>query len=547
MIDDSGGRPKAGVHRTSPSVLFLQARPRASSATPNALLIASCSRRRSSPRPALRADAALRPARRTQAALDRRARRYRRHHRVAADRAAGRCGRRRLRDHRRRPAPHGRHEPRPGAAPGRPPSRRRRCRARSTRITARGFAISTANKMLVLIDGRTRLLAGLRRRVLGSAGRRHPGHRAHRGHARSWRQRLGRQRRQRRHQRHHQARRRYQGHVRRPVGRHRACSGPYAVRHGGRLGAAGVVSRLCEGALRRRASTGERRRRQGRFRLRPGGLPARVRSSPAASQFVLQGDIYTGTTGLSTAAEANLSGGNLLGRWTQRRRRPRSPASRPTTITPIAACPASIAASLNTFDLDAQHHWTRRPAQPGLRRRLPPLRRRRSRRRPGLLLRSARAHLASPQRVRAGRDRTSRAACSSRSARSSSATNSPASRFSRPSAPAGAARAAASGARCRARCACRRGSTPICASASRTRRRLLLTGIGRVRVRERDRLRSRLPPAVPRSLLHRRRRPTSTATTTCARRSSRPGQPIVLANMMNARDPRRRDHRLRAS
>ena len=48
-----------------------------------------------------------------------------------------------------------------------------------------------------------RLLAALRRRLLGRAGHAARGHRAHRGHRRSRRHAVGRQRRQRRHQHHH--------------------------------------------------------------------------------------------------------------------------------------------------------------------------------------------------------------------------------------------------------------------------------------------------------------------------------------------------------
>ena len=74
------------------------------------------------------------------------------------------------------------------------------------------------------------------------------------------------------------------------------------------------------------------------------------------SQLMLQGDIYTGTTGLSATAEPNSPAATCSGRWTLAT--PITPpTSRRISITPIGACPASTEASLNTIDVDAQHHW----------------------------------------------------------------------------------------------------------------------------------------------------------------------------------------------
>src|SRR6185436_6044061 len=74
-------------------------------------------------------------------------------------------------------------------------------------------------------------------------------------------------------------------------------------------------------------------------------------------QVTLQGDMYTGTTGLSSTTETNLAGGNLLGRWT---------VAGPNHVTNVQAyfdrtyrrVPNQYRGRLNTIDLDAQHHWT---------------------------------------------------------------------------------------------------------------------------------------------------------------------------------------------
>ncbi|WP_157199601.1 TonB-dependent receptor plug domain-containing protein [Methylomonas koyamae] len=70
-------------------------------------------------------------------------------------------------------------------------------------VSARGFNGRFANKLLVLIDGRS-LYTRIRRRVLGIAGRDAGRRRAHRSHPRFRRGLVGRQCRQRRGQHHHQ-------------------------------------------------------------------------------------------------------------------------------------------------------------------------------------------------------------------------------------------------------------------------------------------------------------------------------------------------------
>jgi iron complex outermembrane receptor protein len=74
------------------------------------------------------------------------------------------------------------------------------------------------------------------------------------------------------------------------------------------------------------------------------------------SQFVLQGDLFTGTTGLSETAESNVAGGNLLGRWTL---------THTNHATSVQAyfdhtyrrVPNQYRGTLDTIDVDAQHNW----------------------------------------------------------------------------------------------------------------------------------------------------------------------------------------------
>ena len=119
----------------------------------------------------------------------------------------------------------------------------------------------------------------------------------------------------------------------------------------------GRVSRVRKGSLRGLTSARERRGCAGRLRLRPGRLPDRIGFVAPASQLTLQGDMYTGTTGLSSTAEANLSGGNLLGRWTL------AGANHATSVQAYfdhtyRRVPNQYRGTLNTIDIDAQHHWT---------------------------------------------------------------------------------------------------------------------------------------------------------------------------------------------
>ena len=222
-------------------------------------------------------------------------------------------------------------------------------------IAARGFAISTANKMLVLIDGRTvysPVFAGVfwetqdvalldvdRIEVTRGPGGSVWGANAVNGVINVITRRATETR----------------GTV---VNLSAGSStlGPYMVRHGGRLGAAGAYRAYAKIRFddSHQLLTGADAHDDFDF----GQVGFRAESDPSRrSQIVVQGDMYTGTTGLSETAEANLAGGNLLGRWTL------AGANHATNIQiyfdhTYRRVPNQYRGVLNTIDVDAQHHWT---------------------------------------------------------------------------------------------------------------------------------------------------------------------------------------------
>jgi iron complex outermembrane recepter protein len=132
--------------------------------------------------------------------------------------------------------------------------------------------------------------------------------------------------------------------------------GPYGVRHGGRLGSAGAYRAYVKVRFEDSHQLLSGADAEDDFDFGQAGF--RMESDPSRrSQFVLQGDTYTGTTGLSSTAETNLSGGNLLGRWTL------GGAAHATSVQvyfdrTYRRVPNQYRGSLNTIDVDAQHHWT---------------------------------------------------------------------------------------------------------------------------------------------------------------------------------------------
>ena len=222
-------------------------------------------------------------------------------------------------------------------------------------IAARGFAISTANKMLVLIDGRTvysPVFAGVfwetqdfplldveRIEVTRGPGGSVWGANAVNGVINVITKRASETR---------------GTLVNLSAGT--SVLGPYMARHGGRLGAAGAYRAYVKVRFEDSHQLLSGADANDDFDF--GQVGFRVETDPSQrSQFVLQGDAYTGTTGLSATAEANLSGGNLLGRWTLNR------AGHATEVQvyfdhTYRRVPNQYRGVLNTFDVDAQHHWT---------------------------------------------------------------------------------------------------------------------------------------------------------------------------------------------
>ena len=129
--------------------------------------------------------------------------------------------------------------------------------------------------------------------------------------------------------------------------------GPVAVRHGGRLGNSGSY-RVYAKAREEDGSTllsGGEAGNDHRF----GQVGFRVESERRESSFaVLQGDLFSGHTGLSDDRAITLKGGNLLARWTGR-----TSSGAETTVQAYydhfyRRVPAQYRGSLHTVDLDAQ-------------------------------------------------------------------------------------------------------------------------------------------------------------------------------------------------
>ena len=222
-------------------------------------------------------------------------------------------------------------------------------------ITTRGFAISTANKMLVLIDGRTVyspvfagvfwetqdvLIADVERiEVTRGPGGSVWGANAMNGVINVITKRS------------HDTKGTYAN-----VSIGSSVLGPYGVRHGARLGNAGAYRAYAKVRFEdsHQLATGADAHDDFDF----GQAGFRVDSDPSRrSQFTLQGDAYTGTIGLSETAETNVAGGNVLARWTV------AGASHATIVQAYydrtyRRVPNQYRGVLNTLDLDAQHHWT---------------------------------------------------------------------------------------------------------------------------------------------------------------------------------------------
>ncbi len=130
--------------------------------------------------------------------------------------------------------------------------------------------------------------------------------------------------------------------------------GPFAVRHGDRLGDAGSYRAYAKVRFEDSHQLASGADAGDDFDFGQAGF--RIESDQAGnSTMFLQGDIYAGTTGVIDGTEANLSGGNLLARWTS------SYGGHSSSIQAYydhtyRRVP-NYRGVLDTVDLDAQHQW----------------------------------------------------------------------------------------------------------------------------------------------------------------------------------------------
>jgi iron complex outermembrane receptor protein len=130
--------------------------------------------------------------------------------------------------------------------------------------------------------------------------------------------------------------------------------GPWAIRHGGRFGAAGSYRAYAKVRFEDSHQLLSGADAQDDFDFGQAGF--RIESAQTAAGFlVLHGDAYTGTTGLSETAESNLTGGNVMARWSRG-----SGTSAQTSVQAYydhtyRRVPNQYRGTLDTFDLDAQH------------------------------------------------------------------------------------------------------------------------------------------------------------------------------------------------
>jgi iron complex outermembrane receptor protein len=131
--------------------------------------------------------------------------------------------------------------------------------------------------------------------------------------------------------------------------------GPYAIRHGGRLGNAGSYRAYAKVRFEDAHQLLSGADAKDDFDFGQAGF--RIESDQAGSSMMfVQGDMYTGTTGLPNDTEANISGGNLLARWTQNYGDHSSSVQGYYDHT-YRRVPGQYRGVLNTLDVDAQHQW----------------------------------------------------------------------------------------------------------------------------------------------------------------------------------------------
>jgi iron complex outermembrane receptor protein len=130
--------------------------------------------------------------------------------------------------------------------------------------------------------------------------------------------------------------------------------GPWTVRHGGRLGTAGSYRAYAKVRFEGSHQLLNGADANDDFDFGQAGF--RIESEQTARSFaILQGDAYRGTTGLIDGRESNVAGGNLLARWSRG-----LGTSMQTTVQAYydhtyRRVPNQYRGTLDTFDLDGQH------------------------------------------------------------------------------------------------------------------------------------------------------------------------------------------------
>jgi iron complex outermembrane receptor protein len=128
------------------------------------------------------------------------------------------------------------------------------------------------------------------------------------------------------------------------------------VRYGGNLG--GDVAYRVYGTVLASGSLafGSGAAADDQLRIGQGGFRMDGALSPADS-FGLQGDVYSGSAGQATGGDQDLSGFNLLGRWLRRFSATSDLRLQLYVDETHRRVPAIFEESRTTFDLDLQHHW----------------------------------------------------------------------------------------------------------------------------------------------------------------------------------------------
>ena len=175
-------------------------------------------------------------------------------------------------------------------------------------ISTRGFNISTANKILVLIDGRTvysPLFAGTFWSVQDVPL---DGHRSYRSDSRAGRRRLGRQRRQRCREHHHQERGRHEGRLQVLLAAGTEERAIATVQYGGDDARRSTTASTENSARATARCLVDRAGRQRRRAVRTGRLPHRVRGGRRAMAGRCRATRMAGREGLFNQPDTHVSG-----------------------------------------------------------------------------------------------------------------------------------------------------------------------------------------------------------------------------------------------